>query len=457
MGGGLVRDGRANRWDDGSDGREAGVAAVPNTALRLLRERTPSPASPGEFLSRQELADLVNAHVLQSTGRPGALDANYIGKLERGVITWPRAHYRHGLRAVLAAETDRELGLIRPARAGRWVTASDRPALLATGLATARASGSDGLPEAVTRLPVAVSREHIDALRATAAMFTDADHSHGGGDVTGAAGVYLGHAAELLRLPCPANLRPELFSAVGWLGHVVGWAAFDATRHDEAGEAFTFALACAEQGCDWHLRAKVLSSMAREAIWRGDADAGLTWIELALVRADRLTATERAMLLTARARALARLGRVDDTMRSVLAADEHFRQANPGDDPPWMSYYDTAQHLGDTGHALFDLALHGYHVREATRRLTAAVAGHQPLYVRSKAMSGMKLATLTLRSGDPVEGAGIGHTALGNLDHLRSARAVQVMVALDGAAASHARLPEVASLRHELAEVITSR
>jgi hypothetical protein len=431
------------------------VAAIPNTALRLLRERTPSLASPGECLSRQELADLVNAHVLQSTQRPGALDANYIGKLERGVITWPRAHYRQGLRAVLAADTDRELGLTRPTRIGRSVAAVDRPAFLATGLVTAPTSASDGPLAAMTRLPVAVSREHVDALRATAVMFTDADHSHGGGDVTGAAGVYLGHAAELLRLPCPASLRPELFSAVGWLGHIVGWAAFDATRHNEAGEAFAFALACAEQGGDWHLRAKVLSSMAREAIWRGDADTGLTWIELALVRADRLTATERAMLLTARARALARLGRVDDTMRTVRAADEHFRHTNPGVDPPWMSYYDTAQHLGDTGHALFDLAVHGHYVKEATRRLTAAVAGHQPLYVRSRAMSGMKLATLTLRAGDPVEGAAIGNTALSDLDHLRSARTVQVVIGLDRAAVPHTRLPEVARLRYDLAEVIT--
>jgi hypothetical protein len=86
------------------------VAAIPNTALRLLRERTPSPATRGESLSRQELADLVNAHVLRSTERPGALDANCIGKLERGVITWPSGHYREALRSVLEVDTDREPG-----------------------------------------------------------------------------------------------------------------------------------------------------------------------------------------------------------------------------------------------------------------------------------------------------------------------------------------------------------
>jgi hypothetical protein len=70
-------------------------------------------------------------------------------------------------------------------------------------------------------------------------------------------------------------------------------------------------------------------------------------------------------------------------------------------------------------------------------------------------MSGMKLATLTLRTGDPVEGAEIGHAALNDLDHLRSARTVQVVAALDQATVPHTRLPEVAHLRHNLAEVIT--
>jgi hypothetical protein len=427
-----------------------------NTALRLLRERTPSPVTPGEHLSRQELADLVNAHVLELTERAGALDANYIGKLERGVITWPRSHYRAALRVILGVTTDRELGFVRPVRVGGPAATVTYPAMVGTGLAVTTQASPGGLLATMTQVPVAVSREHVDAVRSVASMLTDIDHAHGGSDVTTPGGVYLGYAAELLRLPCPATLRAELASAVGWLGHVVGFAAFDTARHGEAAAAFSFALACAEQGGDWHLRAKILSSMAREAIWRGDADTGLTWIELALVRADRLTTTERAMLLTARARALALLGRVEDTMRSVRAADEQFRRSLPEIDPPWMSYYDTAQHLGDTGHALFDLAVHGNYAKEASRRLAAAVAGHEPRYVRSKAMSGMKLATLTFRAGDPVDAAEIGHRALAVLGHLHSARALQVAAALDHAAVPHARLGEVAQLRRTLAEVITS-
>jgi hypothetical protein len=386
--------------------------------------------------------------------RAGVLDANHVGKLERGVIGWPRAHHRAALRAVLGVATDRDLGFVRPVRAGGLVAVVERSPITGSGLAIGGSTRPSELLASLTRLPIAVSREHVDAVCAAAAMFTEVDHVHGGADVAAAAGIHLGHTAELLRLPCPAGLRPDLFSAVGWLGQVEGSAAFDAARYGQAAAAFSFALACAEQGGDWHLRAKVLSSMAREAIWRGDADTALTWIELSLVRADRLTATERAMLLTARARALALLGRVADTMRTVRAADEQFRRSVPGLDPSWMAYYDLAQHLGDTGHALFDLAVHGHHPKQAARRLGSAVAGHQPVYVRSRAMSGLKLATLALRTGDPREGAEIGRRALVDLGQLHSARTVQVVGALDVAAVPHTRLPEVAQLRQELVKVL---
>jgi hypothetical protein len=61
-------------------------------------------------MSRQELAEAVNAHVFATTGRVVNLDANYVGKLERGGHRWPRTDYRAGFRAILGAATDAELG-----------------------------------------------------------------------------------------------------------------------------------------------------------------------------------------------------------------------------------------------------------------------------------------------------------------------------------------------------------
>ncbi len=62
------------------------------------------------MLSRQELAEAVNAHLYETTGRVYRLNDKYVGNLERGAIRWPTAPYRAGFRAVLDA-TDAELGL----------------------------------------------------------------------------------------------------------------------------------------------------------------------------------------------------------------------------------------------------------------------------------------------------------------------------------------------------------
>ncbi|TFE24612.1 hypothetical protein E0F15_21215 [Frankia sp. B2] len=83
-------------------------ASVPNDALRQARQRLLSPSVPGAQMSRRELADLVNEAVFHGESSP--LDAQYIGRLERGTIRWPQASYRAALRAILHADTDAELG-----------------------------------------------------------------------------------------------------------------------------------------------------------------------------------------------------------------------------------------------------------------------------------------------------------------------------------------------------------
>jgi hypothetical protein len=112
--------------------------------MRRARLATPSPQTPGEPLSRAELAELVNAWIYRRTGRAGAVTASYIGKLERGIIRWPQRDYRDALRAVLHASTDRDLGLRRPQSRGvhrSWDPAVDAPG---PGIDGAPALGSPG-------------------------------------------------------------------------------------------------------------------------------------------------------------------------------------------------------------------------------------------------------------------------------------------------------------------------
>jgi hypothetical protein len=455
----------------------------PNEHLRQARENSPSADVPGTAMSRQELADRVNAYLFDRTGRLHELDDNYIGKLERGIIRWPQASYREALRAVLGAGSDGQLGFVNtrrlatvpvvrlaePAHPPHPPATLDvggepdvkrqeflRAAFVGVGLLSSPSALLDLLaPLRPSDAPKRVGHGEIEQVRGAADLLVSWGHSHGGAGVREAANAQLRWFGQLLNAQSTPEVRVELHEAVGLLGHATAHMAFDACAYDDARQIFKFALACSEEVGSWHLRAKVLSSMARQEIWRGEADLGLTYAELALVRSDRLTATEQAMLHTARARALAKLGRRQDTLRAVGQADEAFAHTEPAGDPPWMAYYDTAQHAGDTGHALFDLTVQG-HRTEAPARLQTAVDGHTAGYVRSRAMSQTKLASLTMAVGDPDEAARIGLAAVTDAGRLHSRRAAMDLAELRSYAGRHAGVPEVAELRHRLATALAS-
>jgi hypothetical protein len=309
-------------------------------------------------------------------------------------------------------------------------------------------------PTTTAAVPVRITRREIDQLLDIAAGLQRWDYAHGGGGVVG----QLSHdtmqwAIHLLSVDCPESLRPDFLAAVARLGLVAGASAFDVCSHAEAHVAFRVAVECAEEGRHWHLRAKGYSMLARQAIWIGDADDGLTAAEKGLVRSDRLTATERAMLHTARARAFGKMGNIQEALAAVGAADEAFAQRRPEEDPAWMTYYDEAQHNGDTAHALWDLAVGeaGHDPEPAARRFQAAVRGHGPEFPRSKALSCTKLASLIMLRGDPREGAALGHRALEFSGSLTSKRASEDLRQLGRFVSRHSKVPEAVALKERIA------
>ncbi|MGW0773905.1 phosphotransferase [Streptomyces sp. NPDC002835] len=274
----------------------------------------------------------------------------------------------------------------------------DRRAFLATsGLAAIAPIDLVHLvtPTAPWEIPTQIRPREIGQLKSLADVIHRQDNEYGGGGAVRelARGAIM-WGASLLPVPCPEALRPELLASVARLGIVVGASQFDAYAHDDARVSFRLAAECAEEAGEWHLRAKTYSFMARHEIWVGDPDTGLTHAEKGLVRSDRLTATERAMLHTALARAFGKMRDVANTLRAVGEADVAFEQSDPAQDPPWMAYYDYAQHHGDTAHALFDLAVHAdQDPGQAARRFEIAAKGHGNAFARSRAISETKLAS----------------------------------------------------------------
>jgi hypothetical protein len=435
-----------------------------NNQFREARARTASLTHPKEGLSRQELAELVNAWIWKHHNTEVDFDRNYIGKIEQGVIRWPGAMCREAFREILSVSDDAELGFVN-ARARRQavkleeVDTAKRQKFVHTttlgGVSLLLGEPVAAMLEGIRARPTPgrVGASDIAQIRDATQAFASLSRAYGGEAVLGTALGELHWAAGLLEAICPDRLRPELHAAVGYLANVVAFLAVDAGAQEEARQIYGFALACAEQAKDWNLRAEILSSMAKQAIWTGQPDEGLTLAEFALVRADWLTPAGRSLLHTDRARALARMRRVQESLRAIGTADEQFAHSTPENEPPWWGYYSAARHDQLTGQPLVDLAILGRDSGEATTRLTAAVAG-QPDHPGCRAICLSKLASLTMATGDPRHAVTIGNEALEVAGTLRSHRATEELRELFRHAATHQDLGEVAELRHRIRTLV---
>ncbi|MBV9012044.1 MAG: XRE family transcriptional regulator [Pseudonocardiales bacterium] len=441
---------------------------TPNDKFRKARERTQSRANSEYCLSRQELAELAGAWIWKHHGKKYDINANYIGKIEQGVIRWPNALTREAFRTVLGATKDSELGFVN-ARAhyyGAVVKLNDvddvkRRKLIETTTLGVSSLVLEGPMVALLEdiepdpIPRRVGASDIAQVRDATQEFNSWDRTYGGGVARAVVRAQVRYSAGLLEATCPERLRPELFSAVGDLAHTAAFMAVDAGAYQEARRVYRFALSCAEEVKDWPLRANVLDDMAWQETRTGRPDEGLTLVDLALVRAeDWLTATERAMLHGTRATALAKVRRVQETLRAVGTADEHFAHSSPANDPVFMTFYNAAWHAQYTGRPLFDLVIVGRDPSEATTRLTAAAAGHPEGHTRERVICLTRLASLTMVTGDPLQAASIGHEALDIAGPLRSRRAAEDLRELSRYATAHQHLEEVEHLRYRIATLL---
>ncbi|MGH3770704.1 MAG: XRE family transcriptional regulator [Pseudonocardiaceae bacterium] len=438
--------------------------ATPNDEFRVARQRTASLTHPGDCLTRQELAELVNTWVWEHHDNKEVLaSAGYIGQIERGTIRWPGKLYREAFRAILGVPTDSKLGFIN-ARSRRGAVKLDNVKRRqfnhnATTLGVG-ALALGGPPVALlgdsgpTPVPARVGATDIEQTRIAKQVFQSWDDTYGGGLARDAVMGQLRWSAGLLEATCPDRLRPELFSAVGDLANTAAFVALDAGADEEASRVFGFALVCAEQAEDWPLRGKVLQGMSEHAVRTGKPDDGLTLAEQGLVRADLLTPTGRAMLHNNRSHALAKMRRGNEALTAIGTADDHFAHATPDNDSPFMAFYTDARHALLTARPLVDLAILGHDPREATSRLTAAAAGHTEGYTRHRAICLTRLASLTMATGDPLQAAAIGHEALDIAGTLRSRRTTDNLRELARYATAHQDLDEVAHLRHRISALV---
>lgn len=219
----------------------------------------------------------------EETGKPGAMDADYIGKLERGIHRWPNRDYRAALRHVLGRVADAELGFFstrcRAATVGQspWQANGGDDVerqIFVRSLAgsVAGLAFSDPIKEFLGGAVGSGSQRHVgvadaEQVRHLARMFASQDHGLAGGLSSHAVVAQLHTSAELLhgRFSQEA-VRQHFFSAIAELADLAGGMCFDAGLHQQAERCFRLAVADATDAGDWAMRSKALSGLSNPSL-----------------------------------------------------------------------------------------------------------------------------------------------------------------------------------------------
>ncbi|HEY3690492.1 MAG TPA: helix-turn-helix domain-containing protein [Pseudonocardiaceae bacterium] len=301
-----------------------------------------------------------------------------------------------------------------------------------------------------TPLPRRLTWLTVNRVRAATRGVAMSENLYGGGLSCEAAAAQLQWAARLMDVPADSEVRDAVIEAVGNLASVVAFSAFDIASYDAADDYFEFALDCAGKSGSWALRANTLAEMARKATYLKDYDYALELIELAQVRADRLTATARAMLATVRARLLGLMNRHREVEGEISRADAFFADRDPAADPPWLCYYDAAEHYGSTGKALIPIARARREPELVIDRLRAAVDLHADEYPRSRTFSRIRLASALMTSGQVDAGVQAGRQAVVEAGALESARLAGELGGLAEVAGALANRGDALDLAHTI-------
>jgi transcriptional regulator with XRE-family HTH domain len=376
-----------------------------NDLLAAARGRLSSPSGSAAPMSRQELAEAVNAYLWMRYKQIERVDATYVGHLEQGRHRWPSARRREALREVLQVRTDAELGFFcRPRgpvprgqdpavraeardRRGRPTTlVSDPPqsaetpwhvpgALLDTVAAEVAdestvggdpLSGDDlaaahirrrslllGMATITTAAgllgPEGGSRRRIGAtdvarLTALTSLYRSMDYEFGGGALAADVGRFAESASGLLDHSVSDALRPRLLTAVANARYLAGWTAFDATQHTDAQRHFIAAERYAIESADRRLLARIRYGQAKQLQHlRHNRDA-LQTLQLAH---NQLQPTPGVLAILRGAEAASRgaLGDFDAARRALGQSSEAFAAIEPDNEPDWMGFLDKGELL----------------------------------------------------------------------------------------------------------------
>ncbi|GAA1294312.1 hypothetical protein [Saccharothrix xinjiangensis] len=341
----------------------------PNDLLRAARERTASAALPAESMSRRELAEAVNNWLWKTTGKRYSLDAHTIARYERGAVRWPGAHYRAGLRHVLGAATDAELGfrasstlpVVSPSAVDRGVEEVPLPGKGAGSGSIQSVRGAPSLESvdrktfltgavgagigiwATRQRPVAVvdTDDLATAISGPTAHYRRMESAISSDQLVGAVEAHL----RLAKAVVADKLRTQSgFRVLSETAGLAAWLAFDRDDHATARTRYADAVGYAQRAGHSLLAAYMTASLGHFAVEEGHARPGVMLLDRANTQLDATAPdSARAWLASLHAVGHAALGDRTATYRALRAAERLTGRGRGEPQWPWVFGFDRAK------------------------------------------------------------------------------------------------------------------
>lgn len=248
-----------------------------------------------------------------------------------------------------------------------------------------------------------LGQREVEELETTARAFRAWDHKFGGGlrrkAVVGQLNEVAGHLDEH---QAPV-IEQRLFRVLAHLAGTAATMAWDSGMQQQAQDYYRLALRATHAGGDRGFGANVLAGMARQMLYRDRPQDALELVHLAQKGARKAGGPRlQAMLSTREAWAYAAMGRAAAFQRAASEAADALSDADPGDEPYWIAYFDSAELAGVTGGRLLELARQDprQHAEPAADSIRQALAKRGPEAGRSYALDVIGLAECHFLMGD---------------------------------------------------------
>ncbi|WDZ84573.1 helix-turn-helix domain-containing protein [Micromonospora cathayae] len=289
----------------------------------------------------------------------------------------------------------------------------------------------------VTDLPNrggAVTGHDIEEMRTMTSTFDGLDRKFGGDHCRLMAVRYLrDRVLPKIYAVKPARVERDLFSATAILCELVGWMAYDTSRHSLAQRYFVQALRFAEAAGDRAYAAYVLTSMADQALHLRRPDHAL---RLAQVAREASSRTGVAVAITEacvfEARAFAAQGDEAGCTAALLRAERTFHQIDGGDRPAWSGHWGEALFVSHAGTCWVDLGK-----TQQARRMFALIRDDTKGQARRRIYGAVQLARVALLEGDVEQSCAFATRALESAAGLASRRSHEHLVRISQQLATH--------------------